>query len=240
VPEGLSDRQPLRSGEVHLWSSTLEKSQETLDYYASLLSQEESARASKYVFRRDQAHFTLCRGILRELLGGYLSVPGKSIEISIAPRGKPVLPQGAQNRDLRFNLSHSHGLAIFAFTIGRDVGVDTELIRDDIDVEEIAGRYFSNVERAELNGLTGADRARGFFLCWTRKEAYIKACGDGLIKIPLDSFSVTLTPDVPARLSSADADRWSLHSLEISKGWAAALVVEGTPARILIREHSTA
>jgi 4'-phosphopantetheinyl transferase len=239
VSQGLSDRPLLRDGEVHLWSAPLEKSQETLDYYASLLSREEKARATKYVFRRDQVHFVLCRGILRELLGGYLSVPGKSVEISIAPGGKPLLPHGTQNGDLRFNLSHSHGLAIFAFTNRQDVGVDTELIREDIDAEEIAQRYFSNEERAEFNGLTSAERARGFFLCWTRKEAYLKARGDGLIKVPLDSFSVSLSPDAPARLSSADADRWSLHSLEISKGWAAALVVQGTPARIVIREHST-
>jgi 4'-phosphopantetheinyl transferase len=230
----------IRGGEVHLWTAcleSLESSEETLAYYAGLLSPEEGARASKYVFRRDRAHFILCRGILRELLGSYLSVPGKLLEISCAPQGKPVLAHCLQNTDLRFNLSHSHGFAILAFAIGRDLGVDAELIRADIEAEEIARRYFSDVERAELNGLERSGRARGFFLCWTRKEAYIKARGDGLIKISLDSFSVTLTPDAPARLSSADADRWSLHSLEISKRWAAALVVEGMPTRILIREH---
>jgi 4'-phosphopantetheinyl transferase len=226
----------IRDGEVHLWSVSLEGSEESLAYYRSLLSAEESVRAAKYLRPRDRAHFILCRGILRELLGRYLSVPGGSIEICKASRGKPVLAAGTQKSDLRFNLSHSHGFAVFAFTVGRDVGVDAELIREDIEVEEIARRYFSEAERAELNGLEGASRATGFFLCWTRKEAYLKARGEGL-EIPLDSFSVTLTPDAPARLSSEDAERWSLHSLEIAEGWAAALVVDRSPVRILIREY---
>jgi len=206
--------------------------------YAASLSAEEKGRASKYVFPRDRERFIRSRGILRELLGGYLSVPGKSIEISCAPRGKPALAEREQHQDLRFNLSHSQGFAIYAFAIGQELGVDAERIREDVEAQEIAQRYFSIVERAELNRLEAADRARVFFLCWTRKEAYLKARGDGLA-IPLDSFNVTLTPDEPARLTSEDADRWSLHSLELGKQWAAALVVEGTPARILLGEHST-
>jgi len=237
VSRVLADRNPMRDGEVHLWVASLEKSEERAQEYTDLLSAEESARASKYVFARDRVHFILCRGILRELLASYLSVPGKSIEISRGLRGKPVLAGTAQKKDLRFNLSHSHGLAIFAFSIGQELGVDAERVREDVEAEEIARRYFSMSERAELSRLQGSDRAKGFFLCWTRKEAYLKARGDGLA-MPLDSFSVTLTPGAPARLLSEDADRWSLHSLEPAKGWTAALVVEGTTARILTREHS--
>ena len=228
---------PIGDREVHLWVASLEGSKENAQNYRELLSAEEKERASKYVFERDRLHFVLCRGILRELLGGYLSLPGKSIEISCGLRGKPVLAGPVQN-DLRFNLSHSHGFAVFAFSIGQELGVDAEHIREDVEAEEIAQRYFSIEERAELSRLEGADKAKGFFLCWTRKEAYLKARGDGLAT-PLDSFSVTLTPDAPARLVSEDADRWSLHSLELAKGWAAALVVQGTAARILTREHSS-
>jgi 4'-phosphopantetheinyl transferase len=232
------DGNSIRSGEVHLWCTSLEGSQESLNSYSRLLSREEIARASKYVFRRDQTHFILSRGILRELLGRYLSVPGESIEISSAAAGKPELAQKVQNVDLRFNLSHSHGLAIFAFSIARELGIDAEFIREDVETDEIARRYFSNVEREELSSLKDADRAKGFFLCWTRKEAYVKARGKGL-EIPLDSFSVTLTPGAQPRLTSEDAVRWSLHSLELATGWASALVVEGTPARIVVSEHST-
>jgi 4'-phosphopantetheinyl transferase len=229
---------PIGDREVHLWVASLEGSEECAQHYRELLSAEERERASKYVFERDRLHFQLCRGILRELLGGYLSVPGKSIEISCGIRGKPALARPAQN-DLRFNLSHSHGFAVFAFSIGQELGVDAERICEDVEAEEIARRYFSIEERAELSCLEGADKAKGFFLCWTRKEAYLKARGDGLAT-PLDSFSVTLTPDAPARLFSEDADHWSLHSLELVKDWAAAVVVEGTAARILTRQHSSA
>lgn len=228
-PRGI---EPLHNGEVHVWSALLDESQESLSAYAGLLTEDEMRRASNYVFRRDQTHLILSRGILRELLGGYLSAPGKSIQIRSAAGGKPAIVPEVHNMDLRFNLSHSHGFAVFAFSIGRELGVDAEFIREDVEVDQIAQRYFSNAEREELRSLKAADRARAFFLCWTRKEAYVKARGKGL-EIPLDSFSVTLTPGAQARLTSEDADRWSLHSLELATGWASALVIEGTPARIV-------
>jgi 4'-phosphopantetheinyl transferase len=233
LSQELHFREPIQRGEVHVWTASLETSRERLLRYSALLSAQETARASRYVFERDREHFIACRGILRELLGGYLSVSGKSIEIAGAALQKPALAQPPASMDLRFNLSHSQGFAILAFSVGHELGVDVEHIRDDIEDEEIAGRYFSDTERAELAKLKGTDRKRGFFLCWTRKEAYVKARGDGL-KIPLDSFSVTLTPNALVQLFSEDSDQWSLHSLEVSAGFAAALVVEGTPARISV------
>jgi 4'-phosphopantetheinyl transferase len=231
VSQPLEFHEPIRRGEVHVWTASLETNPEALLRYSALLGAEETVRASRYVFARDRQHFVVCRGILRELLGGYLLVSGKSIEISGAALEKPRLGETFQRRDLRFNLSHSHGFAVLAFSVGHEVGVDVERIRDDIEDEEIARRYFSSAERTELAKLRGSDRKKAFFLCWTRKEAYLKARGDGL-KIPLESFSVTLTPGAPAQLSSEDSDRWSLHSLEPAAGFTAALVVEGTPARI--------
>jgi phosphopantetheinyl transferase len=152
---------------------------EYLNYYTSILSDDELARMSKYAFARDRVRFAICRGILRELLGRYLSLNEKTIEIKLGARGKPALVRDRQVVDLRFNLSHSHGFAVLAFTIGRELGVDTELIR----------------------------------------------------------FGVSLIPGVPARLSSQDADRWSLHFLTLVQGWAAALVVEGAPSRIIYRDY---
>jgi 4'-phosphopantetheinyl transferase len=229
--------EPIRRGEVHVWTASLQTGPEGLLRYSTLLSEQETARASRYVFARDREHFIVCRGILRELLGSYLFVPGKSLEISGAGFQKPALAQTFHHQDLRFNLSHSHGFAILAFSLGLEVGVDVERIRHDIEDEEVARRYFSNAERAELAKLGGTDRKRAFFLCWTRKEAYLKARGDGL-KVPLDSFSVTLRPDRLVRLSSQDSDHWSLHSLEVAAGFAAALAVEGTPTRISVRAYS--
>jgi 4'-phosphopantetheinyl transferase len=233
VVRAAGDRSALREGEVHVWTAELCASRERVDDFVLSLSPGETLRASKYVFERDRENFILCRGMLRALLGAYLAVPGPAVEISTDLRGKPELARHLRGSDLRFNLSHSHGLAIFAFTRGKEVGVDAELIRQDIEAEEIAQRYFSDDERRELGRLGDAERTSGFFACWTRKEAYLKARGDGL-GAALDSFSVTLTPAQPVLLRSEDAHRWSIYSFELAKGWATALVVEGVPNRIVL------
>jgi 4'-phosphopantetheinyl transferase len=224
-------------GEVHVWSALLEDSKDRLNVYTSHLSKDEIARASRYVFAHHRTNFILARGILRELLARYLSIPEQSIVISSAAQGKPALANAVQGLDLRFNLSHSNGFTVYAFSQGLELGVDVEFIRQDIEAQEIASKYFSKRECEELSGLKGADQVKGFFHCWTRKEAYIKARGEGL-KISLDSFSVTLTPGAPARLTSADENRWSVHSIELVPGWASALVVAGNPERIVLRDHA--
>ena len=112
------DRNTLREGEVHVWTAELCASRERVDDFVLSLSPGETLRASKYVFERDRENFILCRGMLRALLGAYLAVPGPAVEISTDLRGKPELARHLRGSDLRFNLSHSHGLAIFAFTRG--------------------------------------------------------------------------------------------------------------------------
>jgi 4'-phosphopantetheinyl transferase len=220
-------------GDVHVWTAILDPEAESFSYYEGLLSQDENARSGKYRFPRDQRRFVLCRGILRELLGSYLSAPPNAIEFTLASKGKPMLAAPVNTIDIRFNVSHSQDFAIFAFSVGKEIGVDAELIRDDIEAEQIAERFFSDQEQAELRLLEGEEHRAGFFLCWTRKEAYLKARGDGLEK-PLNSFSVTLAPRAPVRLLSEDSFKWSLYSLDVAPGWAAALAVEGVPSRILL------
>jgi 4'-phosphopantetheinyl transferase len=135
--------------------------------------------------------------------------------------------------DLRFNLSNSQGVALYAFALGREVGIDIEKIRPEVAFEGIEDRYFSSRERQELRDLPEKLRPEGFFLCWTRKEAYVKARGDGLY-LPLDSFDVSLTPGKPAVLNSQDRDRWSIYPLQPLANFVGALVVEGSkiPVRL--------
>ena len=144
--------------------------------------------------------------------------------------GKPALASAALRPEICFNLSHSHGLAVVAIGQEREVGIDVELIRAEFASEAIAKRYFSAKEIDELSGLPAELRTEGFFLCWTRKEAYIKAKGDGL-QIPLDSFDVSLSPGRPATLSSVDEPRWGIESfvpsLVSERRFAAAVVAEG-------------
>jgi 4'-phosphopantetheinyl transferase len=132
---------------------------------------------------------------------------------------------------LRFNLSHSHQFAFFAFCLDHELGIDIEKIKPEVAFEGIENHYFSPKERAELETLPRDLRPEGFFLCWTRKEAYVKATGEGL-KVPLESFSVSLTPGNPAVLQSSDEQRWSLYSLHPTAGFVGALTVEGHGHRL--------
>jgi 4'-phosphopantetheinyl transferase len=216
---------------VHVWRAWLEidpTSQERLSMY---LPAEEKARAARFVFAKDRNHHIVARAILRQLLGCYLRQPPASICIKAGPQGKPALGLVAGLPPLRFNLSHSYGLALYAFALHREVGIDVEKIRPDVANEGLAERYFSAEERKELQTIPKELRSKAFYLCWTRKEAYIKARGAGL-QIPLDSFGVSLAPDKPATLSSADQDQWSLFSVRPDTGFAGALVIEGCGSRI--------
>jgi|SRR5580658_347089 4'-phosphopantetheinyl transferase len=214
----------LKDGEVHVWRAPLRLDAGVLDRVRSSLSADEGARANRFVFAVDRDSFVAARGILRELLGSYAGMAPEELKFDYGPQGKPAL--GPAHPPIRFNLSHSHGLAVYAFARERQVGIDLELMRPEFAGDEIAERYFSSAELAELRALPHEARAEGFFLCWTRKEAYVKARGEGL-QIPLTSFDVSLTPGKEAKLRSEDALRWELHSFEPGERYVGALVAEG-------------
>ena len=211
----------LVDNEIHVWRVFLDD-ERAFDHH-SVLSEDERARASRFVFPRDRDHFVTSRGILRSIIGRYLQRPAVAIDFSYEPQGKPRL---RTSTPIRFNLSHSHGLAVYAFSTDREIGIDVEAIRSEVTGERIAERFFSLKELAELRSLPPEKRHEAFFLCWTRKEAYVKAQGGGL-GIPLDSFEVSLTPGMPETLVSSDSDRWMLRSFEPAERYAAAVVAEG-------------
>jgi 4'-phosphopantetheinyl transferase len=217
----------LGESEIHVWRAYLDCEETVLRQFEATLASDEKARASRYHFQRDRDSFVAAKGVLRELLGRYLNRSPGQLEFDYSPRGKPALRKEPLRRSVQFNVSHSHGLALFSFAIGRQLGIDVELIRPDFAGEEIAERYFSPQEIMELGGLPSSLRTEGFFLCWTRKEAYVKARGEGL-HIPLDSFHVSLTPGHPARLQSEDCSRWMLRSLCPDRRYTGALVGEGS------------
>jgi 4'-phosphopantetheinyl transferase len=212
--------------ELHIWRANLDLEPGVLHRLAIALDNDEKARAARFHFARDRDHFTACRGILRELLGGYLGSSPASIEFAYGEFGKPAhRPRDSRPR-IRFNISHSSGLAVLAFARNREIGIDLEPIRPEFAGEEIAKRYFSARELAELIALPAELRPEGFSLCWTRKEAYVKARGVGL-QIPLDSFNVSLTPSQPELLQSEDAHQWRLRSFKPAPDFVAAIVHEG-------------
>jgi 4'-phosphopantetheinyl transferase len=224
-------RLSLDSGAVHVWRAGLDQSPWQVERSRDTLDVDERSRADRFYFSRDRARFIVARGVLRTLLGRYLDRAPESLSFSYTAHGKPALASQPRADPIRFNLSHSHGTALYAVTRGREVGVDLEFIRGDLEAEQIAERYFSHREIVTLRALPTSLQKYGFFLCWTRKEAYIKARGEGL-SMPLDQFDVSLIPGEPAALLSTKPDsdearRWSLQNLTPACGCAAALATEG-------------
>lgn len=225
---------PLSKNEVHIWRVWLDAEPVQYLRLREFLSEDEIERANRFIFPRDRNHFIAARGKLRELLGSYLQLPPQSLRFTTGKFGKPNL---ADREDFRFNMTHSHGLALYAITLERELGIDTEKVRLDCGGAEIAEQYFSQAEQKELRELPVEVQATAFFLCWTRKEAYIKARGDGL-QIPLASFDVSLTPGRPATLQSFDSQRWNLKTFTPAPGYAAAIITEGEAPSIRFLDNS--
>lgn len=226
----------LDADEVHAWRASLEQPPARLERLLSTLAPEERERAARFHFERDRRRYIAGRGLLRDILSRYLNLPPDSLRFSYTPYGKPYLAEGCRDGRLRFNVSHSGELALYAVSRGRELGVDVELMRADIEYAEIASRFFSGREVASLLALPAHLRQEAFFLCWTRKEAYVKGVGEGL-SLPLHSFDVSLTPGEPASLlavrgDAREAARWTLRGLEPGAGYCAALVAEGEGWRL--------
>jgi len=197
---------------------------------ATQLSEAERCRADRFAFETDRQRFIVGRARLRQLLGARLDVQPESVELISGPYGKPALAPPFADPDLRFNLSHSGNIAAYAFSHGHEVGIDIEAIRTLSEADEIAASTFSRSENAAYLALSPSDRMQGFFNCWTRKEAFIKAVGDGL-SYPLDRFDVSLAPGKPARIISIDNAAagdfgWEMESFSPAPGFVGAVVVE--------------
>jgi len=227
----------LGSDEVHIWRTSLDVDPTVRERLSAVLSTAEQERVASFAFARDRNRYTVARALLRQLLGGYLGEPPQNVVLGTLPHGKPIIVATARIPSLRFNLSHSHEFALCAFCLGHELGIDIEKIKPQVAFEGIESRYFSPKERAELETLPQDLRPEGFFLCWTRKEAYVKARGEGL-KVPLESFSVSLTPGKPVVLQSSDEERWSLYSIDPTAGFVGALAAEGRGHRLQFWEWS--
>ncbi len=226
----------LKDNEVHVWCSSLVLDSKILNRLRLTLSADELERANRFHFQKDQCSFIAGRGILRSILADYLQTRPKDIEFRYNTRGKPSITNVPLRSEINFNLSHSHGLAVYAVTQRREIGIDIERLRSNLSFRRIARRFFTTEEFEKLNSLTGEEFIEGFFKLWTHKEAYIKAKGTGL-SIPLNRFAVTINRDQTVRIKeiglNPDGERsWSFHSLTPEPGYVGALVVEGKNVRI--------
>ncbi len=226
---------PVPDGVVHVWQARLDPSAADVERLAGLLTEDELARTWRFHFERDRRRFVVGRGVLRSILSRYVHREARQLKLGYGAHGKPYLeynlPLGAKPPILRFNLAHSHELAVYAFTTKGEVGIDLEFPRTVPDIDQIARRFFSPGECAALHNLAAEDRATGFFNCWTRKEAYIKLLGSGLSH-PLRDFQVTLAPGEPAHLVWVKnvpdpGSYWSLHALPCSDPYVGALAMAG-------------
>ena len=216
-------------GTVDLWSASLEPPAPLRAHLEGYLSIDERERAARFVFPRDRNRFVAGRAFLRLLLAQYLASDAASLRFQYGPHGKPALADDRSG--VTFNLAHTDSLAVCALGRGRDLGVDVERVRPIPDADGVARSFFSPRETAELASVPEPARHRAFFDAWTRKEAFLKALGDGLAR-PLDSFDVTLKPgDTPRLLRTVgdpeEADQFSLHSLEPEEGYVAAIAMRG-------------
>jgi 4'-phosphopantetheinyl transferase len=229
------------ANESHLWKIDL-RCETTTEMNASL-SSDEHDRAARFHFEKDRQRFRIAHASLRMILGRYLDVAPALLAFAQTEYGKPFLinPEAA---GFHFNLSHSEDLALVSVTMDREVGVDIEFMRSNSATIDVAEHFFSVAEVYTLTGLDPSHRTQGFFNCWTRKEAYIKARGEGL-SLALDSFDVSLAPDVPVallqtRFDPSDVSRWSLHELFPAPNYAAAIAVERSASSLSFRHFALA
>lgn len=228
--------QKVTCDEVHVWRAFLDQEASIVHDMKQILSTGERDRARQFYFEIDRSHYIMARGFLRVILSRYLDIDPSQLRFRYNPYGKPSLASPWDQERLHFNVSHSDGLALYVVAHGRRVGIDLERIREDVSFELLAKHFFSPLENATLNSFPAEAKNKAFFDCWSRKEAYIKARGEGLT-IPLKQFDVSLEPDEPARLLNNriypdDVSHWSLQEINPSRGYAAAMAVEGHDWRV--------
>lgn len=224
------DLRALDQRTIHVWPIRLEAAQDTVAAFGQLLSPDEAIRAGRFCFDHLQRRYVLARGALRILLAHYLQTSANRIAFSYGEKGKPRVAAGG----IEFNISHSGSLALLAFTQQCEIGIDVEELRPVPNYQEIAERFFRADEAAEVRSSPAGEREHAFLVCWTRKEAYLKAVGDGL-SAPLNGFRVTVRRGEPARFLhfevSPDAP-WTLHDLGSPPRYAAALAYNETPRAV--------
>lgn len=214
----------LLASEIHVRTVRLDSDPASISAFETLLSNDELARAACFRFDHLRKAFVTAHGALRILLGRYLAIAPAILAFRLGEKGKPSL---RDYTGLRFNLSHSGKLAVFAFAIDCEVGIDIEEIRPVSDLDSVAINSFSPNEAADLLWLPKEQRQVAFFACWTRKEAFLKAIGEGL-DVSLDSFQVALQPGTPARMlhvpnAYGHLCEWHLQDLLVASGYASAL-----------------
>ncbi len=231
----------LPSNHVHIWKADISPSQKTCHHCEKLLSADEHARARQFKFPQHQQAFITARGILRLILSRYLNTPPQSLIFEQGPHGKPALTFPSAP-SISFNVSHSHHLALYAVTLENDVGIDIEYHRSTLNLPGLIQRICSTQEKSILASLSPVEQKKGFFTCWTQKEAYVKAIGKG-ITIPLETITVSLPRSNSIELGelgnkNQEVSMWSLSEIAVDSDYSAALAIKDMNCRCRYWEWS--
>jgi len=216
---------------IDVWHTPLNLSQRDIDNYAGLLSTDEMERAKHFKVKRKYREYIISRGLLRKILGIVLDSDPQDFEIRYAEHDKPFITDTWNEKSICFNVSHSHQQTVIALSLERTLGIDIEHIRSNVEFKKLVNRFFSKKESSELDSYTDSGIAKAFFACWTRKEAYVKAMGDG-ISFGLSEFSVSVNPyDTDVSLTTHwdenEANNWSVKNLATESDYIAALATNG-------------
>jgi 4'-phosphopantetheinyl transferase len=212
--------------EVHVWWATLSVADAELATLEPLLSVDERRRATRYLIPSVRRRFSVCRGILRTLVGRYLGIDAIDVGFDYGHAGKPRLAAG-HDRDLMFNLAHSRDLAVFAFCRRTEIGVDVEQVDHTLDTSAIVSTMFSGAERDRYLALPETERRLAFYLAWTRKEAFLKGEGSGMTR---SLAEVDVTSAVGRRRMTVTGrgskPGWTVEDLPFGAGWVGAVAVQ--------------
>lgn len=225
---------------IEVYRIRLDRSESELAIFHDMLNPPERERAAKFLAANKRREFTITRASLRLLLSRSLQEEPSQISITHEAQGKPRVENDKQHARVRFSVSHSHDLALIAIAQARDIGVDVEKMRGEVEFDQLAARFFSEAEYAALKKYSDETRLRAFFMTWTRKEAIVKAQGGG-IALGLKQFDVSVDPDTPpaviaTRWQQPGIPDWTLYTLDVGPGYVASLATSGGTADIRLLE----
>ena len=230
------------AGQVQIRLVSLCHTELELARLKGFLSVGELQRGNRLLDKERRDRFFAGRGVLREMLAGFVGEEPGSIRLSEGEFGKPHLSDHLDEDSISFNLSHAGDFLLLGFAVGCEVGVDLEQVRQDLPFRAMAERYFSLREQEDLFSLPPAEQVGAFYRCWTRKEAYLKGAGTGFSQ-PSNSFDVSLLPHHPPallahRVSPGETARWSIKDITVPKGYCAAVAVEGAEPEVELMSKS--
>jgi 4'-phosphopantetheinyl transferase len=212
----------LQDKDVHVWCASFKQLLPQVEQLAKTLSEDEKKRAERFVFEQDQINFMLARGLLRIILSRYLKTKPQQLQFTYNPYGKPALTSVGACKTVQFNLSHSEGMVLYAFTRDRKIGIDLEYLRPIPELDQIIQQFFSVSETAAIRSLPNNQKQLAFFQTWTCKEAYLKATGTGLSQLRQVEISL-----VPGKATQLLNNIWSIQTIKPAPNYIAAMAVEG-------------